>query len=57
MTDKEQITAFAGELDNLVARYEKEFNLSVAGAIGVLHLKIYAIEKAANDNDDEEGTG
>lgn len=54
MTDKEQITAFAGELDNLVSRYEQEFNLSVAGTIGVLQLKIHAICIAANEDDDDD---
>lgn len=57
MTDKEQIEAFAGDLDCLVSRYEKEFSLSLAGAIGVLQLKIFAISKDAFDKQEEDEDG
>jgi hypothetical protein len=54
MTDKEQIEAFADELDKLVSRYEKEFDLSAAGAIGVLQFKTHAIcQVAFDDNQDD----
>ncbi len=39
MTDREQIAAFEADLDKLVSRYCQEFEISVAGAIGVLEMK------------------
>lgn len=38
MNDKEQIEAFAEDLARLIRRYCEEFDLSTAGAIGVLEM-------------------
>lgn len=43
MTDREQIKAFADELDNLVNRFADEFNLTTAAAVGVLMIKAQEI--------------
>lgn len=53
MSHKEQIEAFAGELDNLVERYELEFNLPNVSAVGVLMLKMHAMLKHQIENTDE----
>jgi hypothetical protein len=38
MTEREQIAAFAKELAMLVDRYRREFQLSLASAIGTLEV-------------------
>ncbi len=43
MNEKEQIEAFADDVDRLVRRYENEFELSAASAVGVLQFKVHAI--------------
>lgn len=57
MSDREQLDAFSNDLDVLVTRYIREFELSTAGAIGVLALKQHAMARWAfdeNEKDDEE---
>lgn len=46
--------AFADDLDKLVARYEQEFELSMASAVGALMFKAHAIMTNAMDGDSEE---
>ena len=53
MTEKEQIVAFAREVDALVARFEKEFELSYAAAIGVMQLKIHSLCVSSGEEEDE----
>lgn len=54
MSHKEQIEAFAGELDNLVERYELEFNLPNVSAVGVMMLKMHAmLNRQMEDNEEE----
>lgn len=43
MTHRDQIDAFANELDNLIERFEKEFELPNVSAVGVMQLKIHAM--------------
>lgn len=43
MTDRDQIEAFAQELDNLIERFEHEFELPNVAAVGVMQLKIHAM--------------
>ncbi len=54
MTERQQIMAFADDLDKLVARYEQEFELSMASAVGALMFKAHAIMTNAMDGDSEE---
>jgi hypothetical protein len=53
MTDKEQTQAFANDLDNLVNRYYREFDLSYAQAVGVLQMKQWLLIRDAADREDE----
>lgn len=53
--------AFAQELDNLVERFRKEFDLSYGELVGVLTLKSHLMANEylgeLQDDDDEGGTG
>ncbi len=53
MSHPDQIAAFESELDALVARYAREFELPVASVIGCLQLKSHRIAADAV-NDAEE---
>lgn len=57
MTTREQIEAFAGELDNLIERFELEFDLPNVAVVGVLTLKTHALLnhqlQQAGEDDDE----
>lgn len=53
MTDRDQIEAFAQELDNLIERFENEFELPNVAAVGVMQLKIHAmLSQQLEDNDE-----
>lgn len=54
MTAKEQTDAFASDIDSLVERYAKEFDLSYAQVVGVLHMKIHLLCQDASERDDDE---
>lgn len=54
MNAKEQTDAFSNDLDNLVERYAKEFDLSYAQVVGVLHMKIWLLCEDASNRDDDE---
>ncbi len=43
MTEREQINAFADDLDRLVGRYCDEFELTAASAVGVLAFKMHTL--------------
>lgn len=54
MNDREQIDAFAKDLDALVSRYCAEFELTTAACIGALEIKKHElIAHAISDDDDE----
>lgn len=53
MSEKEQIDAFADDIDKLVDRYANEFDMTYAAAIGVLQMKIHTICDAALGREDE----
>ena len=57
MSDAEQISAFAAELDALVERYREEFDLTYAAVVGALHMKAFEIcreaEEPLEDDDDD----
>jgi len=52
MTDKEQSFRFGNELDNLVERTRKEYDLSYATIIGMPHIK--AAQLCSECLEDEE---
>jgi hypothetical protein len=57
MSQEEQTSKFAGELDKLVCRYSKEFSLTHASMIGCLHIMIgvithYAVEDLNKEDED-----
>jgi len=58
MSEREQIEAFADDLDNLVGRYCDEFDLTTASAVGVLAFKMHTLmahaQKQHEDGDDEQ---
>ena len=47
MSDKEQIRVFEEELDRLILRMRAEYDLSIAGAVGVLELAKWRIVNGA----------
>lgn len=53
MNDREQIDAFARDLDSLVSRYCAEFELTTAAAIGVLEIKKHELIAHSLLDDDE----
>lgn len=57
MTDREQIQAFADDLDRLVDRYRAEFEISMAGVIGALEFKQFVLmqeaQRKAGEAEDE----
>lgn len=53
MTDREQIKAFANDLDKLVDRYRDEFEITIAGVIGILSFKQFLLMQEACDKEDE----
>lgn len=53
MNQQEQTSAFCNDLDKLVDRYAKEFDLTYASVIGCLQLKIFEICQQAYDEDDD----
>lgn len=53
MDEKQQASAFARDLGNLVDRYASEFDLSAASAVGVLSLQIRLIQDSQLKDVDE----
>lgn len=59
MSDREQIQAFADDLDRLVDRYRDEFEISMAGVIGTLEFKQFLLMQEAQrtaEEDEESST-
>lgn len=54
MSEKEQIEAFADDLDRLVDRYRREFDLSYASVIGTLNMKAHLLCAEAGRGDVNE---
>ena len=55
MSEEEQISALADDLDALVGRYRDEFDLSVAAVIGVLQFKAFLVMCHAREYEEEDG--
>lgn len=58
MTEREQIDAFADDLDRLVGRYCDEFELTQASAVSVLAFKMHTLMSHAertHRDENEEG--
>ena len=53
MDDREQIKAFADDLDNLVNRYADEFDMTYAAVVGVLCMKINIMCHESKDAEEE----
>lgn len=52
MNDRDQIEAFAQDLDALVSRYVAEFELTTAAAIGVLEIKKHELISTALEDEE-----
>jgi hypothetical protein len=57
MTERDQIQAFADDLDKLVGRYCDEFDLTTASAVGVLAFKMHNLMAHAQKNQEDEDEG
>jgi len=53
MTEREQVMAFAEDLEKLVYRYRDEFDITVASLVGVLECAKYEVLLSAGGDDDE----
>jgi hypothetical protein len=53
MTEQDQIQAFAEDLGRLIDRYSVEFDLTVAGIIGVLECAKLEVWDGSKDGDME----
>ncbi len=49
MSDKEQLDAFADDLEALVNRYRSEFDLTVGAVVGALEIQKHALIAEALD--------
>ena len=54
MTDKQQLDAFANDLDNLIERYRSEFELTYAVVVGVLQMKSHLMMVEACGEDEQD---
>ncbi len=54
MDDKQQIFAFADDIDRLVERYRSEFDMTYAAVVGVLFMKSQLLCGEAGEKDDDE---
>lgn len=53
MTDKEQTDHFADELDRLINRFSREYELCYSQVVGVLQMKIHTLCTGAQKRQDE----
>lgn len=53
MTEKDKIDHFADDLDRLVDRYRKEYDMSYASVVGTLQMKINMLCAEAAGREDE----
>jgi hypothetical protein len=49
MDDKQQITAFADDIDRLIERYREEFDMTYAAVVGVLFMKAHLLCEEAGE--------
>lgn len=54
MSEKEQIAHFANELDALVDRYRSEYDMTYAGIVGTLQMKVFGMCKEASETPEDE---
>ena len=54
MTEREQVDAFAEDLGKLIDRYRHEFDLTMAGMLGVLECAKLEIWEDSRDGGDFE---
>jgi hypothetical protein len=54
MDGREQIEAFAEDLDRLIERYRSEFDLTYAAVVGALTIKSHILCTEAAEQADEE---
>jgi hypothetical protein len=52
MTEGEQTTQFANELDKLVQRFRAEYDLTYAAVVGVLQMKSHLLCQEAEERED-----
>jgi hypothetical protein len=57
--ERDQIDAFAVELDSLMDRFTQEFDVSYASLIGVLQMKVVhlSVDGLFSDDLDDDGFG
>ncbi len=53
MTEREQVDAFADDLGKLIDRYRSEFDLTIAGVLGVLECAKLEIWEDSRGDDFE----
>lgn len=53
MTEKEQTTAFANDLDSLVERYRVEFDMTYAAVVGTLQMKQWLMCREAAESESD----
>jgi hypothetical protein len=53
MTEREQVMAFAEDLEKMVFRYRDEFDITVASIVGVLECAKYEVLLSAGGDDDD----
>lgn len=54
MDDKQQVFAFADDVDKLVERYRNEFDMTYAAVVGVLFMKAQLLCREAGESDADE---
>lgn len=53
MTERDQIYQFGNELDKLIERTRKEYEITYAAVVGVLFMKAQMLAQEPEDADDE----
>lgn len=53
MTESEQVSQFADEVDKLVERFRIEYDMSYASVVGVLHMKTHFLCREAEEMGDD----
>jgi hypothetical protein len=51
MKDSEQTRHFADEIDKVVDRFRKEYDITLASTVGVLHLKAFLLMQEHCEDD------
>ena len=53
MTEHEQTDAFAADIERVIQRYRKEFQISYAAVIGILFIKAHDLASETLEDDDD----